>query len=190
MTTTAPSQTILDTGLFYRVRNNTDSRLTTGDNKTALLRYDRVAYECPAGAEVLVPWAVIALYFGDPRSKHGIIAEATDSRGTHIVPARGDELLRLSVFYGVYEHEVDVLSQVIPDVTITTLDGIEIIPPCFDPDGNQSYGYNVNLEKSGDVVTIIASMQAQIDALKARADRLTDQGDNDEELKVDTPRRP
>jgi hypothetical protein len=184
------SDVVIDTGLMYRIRNNTDSRLTTGDGKTALLRWDRIAYECDSGQETIVPWPVIALYFGDPRSKHGVVAEATDSRGTHMVPARGDELLRLSVFYGSYEHNVDVLAGVIPDVTIMTLDGMEIVPPCFDPDGNTVYGYERNLQKSGDVATLLANAQAQVDALKARLDKLETQGDNDGEIPTDNPQIP
>jgi hypothetical protein len=184
------SDVVIDTGMMYRVRNNTDSRLTIGDKRTALLRWDRIAYECGPGEETIVPWPVIALYFGDPRSKHGMVAEATDSRGTHMVPARGDELLRLSVFYGCYEHNVDVLAARIPDVTIMTLDGMEIIPPCFDPDGEYTYGYERNLQKSGDVATLLANAQAQVDALKARLDKLETQGDNDGEIPTDNPVTP
>lgn len=192
MTTTAPnaSELILDTGMHYKIRNNTDTRLTTGDNKTALLRYNRIAYECGPGQEVIVPWPVIALYFGDPRSKNKVIVEATDSQGAHMVPAREEELLRLSVFYGVYEQGVDILAAHIPDVTITTLDGIEIVPPCFDPDNTYSYGFERNLQKSGDVKTLIDDLQRQIDSLKERDNRILDQGDNDQELQIDTPRIP
>jgi hypothetical protein len=181
---------VIDTGLHYRVRNNTDSRLTTGDGRTPLLRWDRIAYECSPGEEVVVPWPVIALYFGDPRSKHGIVGEATDSRGTHTVPARGDELLRLSVFYGVYEHNVDILSARIPDVTIMTLDGKEIIPPCFDPDAEYIYGYERNFQKSGDVATLIENLQDQIDSLKTQQEKMGKDGDNDGIIPADEPQFP
>ncbi len=181
---------ILDTGMQYYVQNNTDSNLTTENGRVDLLRYDRIAYRVPPGQRTIVPWPVIALYFGDPRSQHGKTVEAEDSRGKHRVPARGDELLRLSVFYGIYEQGVESLAAVIPDVTITTLDGIEIIPPCFDPEGDYVYGFERNMERSNDVATLIDDMQAQIDALKAAQAIREQHGDNDGPLPLDNPRMP
>ena len=184
------SEVILDTGLQYYVRNNTDTALTLPDNRTPLLRYNKVAYRCDPGEKAIVPWPVIALYFGDPRSQHDKIVEAEDSQGKHRVPSRGAELLRLSVFYGTYEHNLDVLSQVVPDVTITTLDGVEIVPPVFDPDGDYVYGYQRSMQKSTDVATLIDDMQNQIDALKAAQAMRQIHGDNDGELPEDNPRMP
>lgn len=190
------SEVILDTGMQYFIQNNTESRLVIGDSKTDLLRYDRIAYRCESGEKVLVPWPVIALYFGDPRSQHGKIVKASDSRGEHQVPTRGDELLRLSVFYGTYEQDVDYLANVIPDVTITTQNGVEIIPPCFDPDGTHIYGFQRNMQKSSDVATLLdqmeesqAALQSQIDDLKAaQAQRELNGGDNDDPLVEDNPK--
>jgi hypothetical protein len=181
------SETVLDTGMHYKIRNNTDSRLTTGDGKTDLLRWDKIAYRCEPGMEVIVPWPVIALYFGDPRSQHGKMVEAQDSRGMHQVPTRGNELLRLSVFYGTYEHNIDILAAVIPDVTILTLDNVEIIPPCFDPEGEYIYGFQRSMQKSQDVATLIESMQEQIDALRAGQAARNQYGDNDGEIPRDDP---
>ena len=191
------SDTILDTGLQYYVENRTDERLTLPDGRTPLLRFDRIAYDVEPGQRVIVPWAVIALYFGDPRSRHGQVVEATDSRGVHYVPARGDELLRLSVFYGVYENGVGYLAEVVPDVRITTLEGMEIIPPCFDPDGDFTYGFQRNMQKSGDVATLIDQMEKQQAHLQEQLDELRNaqqireiHGDNDGPLPTDDPRMP
>jgi hypothetical protein len=191
------SEVVLDTGLQYYVRNNTEERLTIGDGKTDLLRYDRIAYRCEPGEEVLVPWPVIALYFGDPRSQHGKIIKASDSRGEHQVPTRGDELLRLSVFYGTYEQDVDFIANVVPDVTISTQGGVEIIPPCFDPEGEHIYGFQRNMQKSNDVATLLAEMEAsqerqqrEIDSLKAQQQSREIHGDNDGAIPVDTPGMP
>jgi len=192
MTTLLPQtkKIILDTGQSYWVHNNTDHRLTLPDGKTPLLRYARIAYDVKPGEKIIVPWEVIALYFGDPRSQGERVVEASDSRGTHMVPPRGNELLRLSVFYGVYEHGVETLAAVIPDVTITTLDGIEIIPPCFDPDGEHVYGFERNMQRSQDVATLIEDMQNQIDALKQAQAMREQYGENDDPLPEDTPRIP
>lgn len=184
-----PQDVFLDTGMQYRVRNNTDKRLTTGDGRTDLLRWNRVAYRCEPGEEVIVPWPVIALYFGDPRSQHDKIVEATDSQGEHRVPSRGAELLRISVFYGVYEQGLDLLASVVPDVTISTIDGREIVPPCFDPEGEFNYGVQKrSMQKSGDVATLIDDLQSQIDALKEAQAARQQYGDNDGEIPEDTPR--
>jgi hypothetical protein len=184
------SEVILDTGLQYYVENLTDSRLTTGDGKTDLLRFNKIAYRCESGEKVIVPWPVIALYFGDPRSQHERTVEATDSQGVHMVPARGNELMRLSVFYGVYEQGVETIAAVVPRVRITTLDGIEIVPPCFDPDADHIYGFERNMQKTGDVATLIENLQSQIDSLKQAQAQRHLLGDNDNELPEDIPRQP
>jgi hypothetical protein len=189
------NNTILDTGLQYYVENLTDVPLTLPDGRTPLLRYDRIEYQCLPRQKVIVPWPVIALYFGDPRSQHGQVLEALDSRGKHCVPARGDELLRLSVFYGVYQDGVDRLINIVPNVRITTLDGIEIIPPCFDPEGDFIYGFERNMQKSSDVATLIEQLerqsnhlQSQLDDLKAAQTVREIHGDNDGEIPEDNPK--
>lgn len=181
------SDVILDTGLQYYVENHSSTRLTTGDNKTDLLRYNRVVYRCEPGEKVIVPWPVIALYFGDPRSQMDKIVEAEDSQGKHRVPSRGSELLRLSVYYGVYEQGVDVISQVVPNVRITNLAGVEIVPPCFDPDCEYTYGFQKSVQNTGDVATLITNLQEQIDALKVAQHSMQLHGDNDGQIPEDNP---
>ena len=179
--------TILDTGQHYFVKNNTDKRLTLPDGRTDFLRYARVAYRCEAGEETIVPWAVIALYFGDPRSQMDKIVKAEDSQGEHMVPMRPAELLRLSVFYGVYEQGVDAIAAMVPDVTIRTLTGVEIIPPVFDPHCEHVYGFQRSMQKSTDMTTLIEEMQQQIDELRGRQDAIHLNGqDNDGAIPVDT----
>lgn len=181
------SGTILDTGQHYFVRNNTNKRLTLPDGRTDFLRYARVAYRCEAGEETIVPWAVIALYFGDPRSQMDKIVKAEDSQGEHQVPMRPAELLRLSVFYGVYEQGVDAIAAMVPDVTIKTLTGVEIIPPVFDPYCEHVYGFQRSMQKSNDVATLMADMQSQLDEMRARYDTINVNGqDNDAAIPVDT----
>ena len=181
------SSTVLDTGQHYYVQNNTDSRLTMPDGRTDLLRFARVAYRCEPGDKAIVPWEVIALYFGDPRSQMDKILKAEDSRGEHQVPMRGTELLRLSVYWGVYEQGVDALAEVIPDVTITTLTGIEIVPPCFDPYGEHVYGYQRSMQKSTDIATLMGDLQEQLDELRTKYDSIQVNGDNDGAIPEDVP---
>lgn len=181
------SDTILDTGQHYFVRNNTDKRLTLPDGRTDLLRWARVAYRCEAGEKTIVPWPVIALYFGDPRSQMDKIVKSEDSQGEHQVPMRPAELLRLSVFWGVYEQGVDVIASMVPDVTISTLTGIEIVPPCFDPYGEHIYGHKRSMQKSSDIATLMGQMQDELDELRQRYDSIQVNGDNDGAIPEDTP---
>lgn len=179
---------VLDTGQHYYVQNNTDSRLTLPDGRTDLLRWARVAYRCEAGEKAIVPWPVIALYFGDPRSQMDKIVQAEDSQGVHQVPMRPAELLRLSVFWGVYEQGVDAIANMIPDVTISTLTGVEIIPPCFDPYGEHIYGHKRSMQKSSDIATLMAQMQEELDELRRNYDSIQVAGqDNDGTIPVDNP---
>lgn len=180
------SSIILDTGQHYFVRNNTNGRLTLPDGRTDFLRWARVAYRVEAGEETIVPWAVIALYFGDPRSKDKIF-KAEDSQGESVVPTRQAELLRLSVFYGVYEQGVDSISEMVPDVTIKTLQGVEVIPPVFDPDGVYVYGAQRSMNKSTDIATMMGELQEQMEQLQARYDTIQLNGDNNGAIPVDNP---
>jgi len=181
------SGTVLDTGQHYFVQNNTNKRLTLPDGRTDLLRWARVAYRCEAGEKVIVPWPVIALYFGDPRSQPDKIVTAEDSQGVHQVPMRMAELQRLSVFWGVYEQGIDIIADMVPDVSITTLTGTEIIPPVFDPYGEHIYGYQKSMQKSSDIATLMSQMQEELDELRSKYDSIQIHGDNDGEIPVDTP---
>lgn len=178
---------ILDTGQHYYIKNNTDSRLTLPDGRTDLLRWARIAYRLEAGDETIVPWPVIALYFGDPRSQMDKIVKAEDSLGEHQVPMRPAELLRLSVFWGVYEQGVDALAAVVPDVTIQTLTRVEIIPPVFDPYCEHIYGFQRSMGKSQDVATLMGELQDQLDELRSKYDSIQVNGDNDGVIPKDNP---
>ena len=181
------SDVLLDTGLQYYVENLSDVRLTTADGKTDLLRYNRIVYRCEAHEKVIVPWPVICLYFGDPRSQMNQVVDAEDSRGKHKVPARGNELLRLSVFYGVYEQGVDSLAAMVPDVRISTLAGVEIIPPVFDPECTYTYGFQKSAQRTDDVASLIANLQDQVDALKSAQANMLVNGNNDAPIPEDNP---
>jgi hypothetical protein len=97
----------------------------------------------------------------------------------------------------VYEDGVGSLPLVVPDVTITTLEGVEIIPPCFDPEGEFVYGFQRNMQRSDDVATLIeqmqedhAQMQRQIDALKTQQAAREVNGNNDAAIPEDNPQVP
>jgi hypothetical protein len=98
------------------------------------------------------------------------------------------------VFYGVYEQGVDSLADTVPNVRVTTLQGIEIVPPCFDQDSEYLYGYRKSTQKSGDVATMLqnledsmAAQQEQIDKLRAAQNMIAIHGDNDGHIPEDNP---
>lgn len=183
---------VLDSGRQYIIRNNTHGPLTLPDGRTPLLRYARIDYPLAPGEETIVPFDVIVLYFGDPRSRNGMIQKFMDSRGEGVIPTREAELARIAVFWGVYEDGVDNLVNVVPDITITTLDGQAIVPPPFDPFGDNVYGFEKNNDTSqSGVAATIESMQTQIDQLMAMQRAMEDRGqDNDADVEEDLPTTP
>lgn len=188
---TKPSIT-LDSGKQYWVQNNTPDALTLPDGRTPLFRYARIDYPLAPGEKTIVPFDIISLYFGDPRSRNGMIQKFMDSRGEGVIPTREAELGRIAVFWGVYEDGVDRLANVCPDVTFSTLEGFDIVPPCFDPFGDHVYGFEKNTDttQSG-VAATIESMQTQIDQLMAMQSAMSDRGqDNDVDVEEDLPTTP
>jgi hypothetical protein len=178
----------LDSGKMYFIQNNTTHSLTTPDGRTPLLRYARIAYPLGPGDKEIVPFALIALLFGDPRSRNGMVQKFKDSSGEGMIQSREAELSRIAVFWGVYEQGVDSLAAVIPDVTISTLQGQEIIPACFDPWGEHSYGFEKGpIDTQQGAAAQLLALQEQMDQMKAMMDALQHGGDNDQEIPEDLP---
>lgn len=181
----------LDSGKMYFITNNTSKPLTLPDGRTPLLRYARVPYPVAPGEREIVPFDVIALYFGDPRSRNGIIQKYKDSRGEGMIQSREAELGRISVFWGVYEQGVDTLVSVVPDVTVTTLNEQEIVPPCFDPFGEYTYGFEKPaLDSQSGVATRMEAMQREMDQMREMMNSLAANGDMDDEVSEDLPAFP
>jgi hypothetical protein len=181
----------LDSGKQYYIRNNTDRPLTLPDGRTPLLRYARIPYPVASHQQEIIPFDVIALYFGDPRSRNGMVQKYVDSRGEGFIQSREAELGRIAVFWGVYEQGVDSLMSVVPDVTISTLQGQEIVPPCFDPYGEYSYGFDKGpVDTQQGAAAQLSSMQEQMDQLRAQMEALSAGGDNDQDIPEDLPTMP
>jgi hypothetical protein len=157
----------------------------------------------------LVPFDVICLYFGDPRSKVGQIVPFTDSTGSGHVPERYAEVKRLCVRYGVYEQGMDnikgswdienarlladgkpALRGEVFDCIVTNETGDVIIPPLFDHDGSESnIGFNIGDQSSEDVATILSNLRNRIDQLEGQKEALDERGGNndDEGIGIDNP---
>lgn len=180
----------LDSGKMYFIQNNTSTPLTLPDKRTPLLRYARIPYPVDPGEKELVPFDVIALYFGDPRSRNGIIQKYKDSRGEGMIQSREAELGRIAVFWGVYEHGIDSLMSVVPDVTITTLNGQEIVPPCFDPFNEYTYSFEKGpIDTNVGAASRIEAMQVEMDRMKETLEGLKagSEANDDAQIPEDLP---
>lgn len=118
----------------------------------------------------LVPFDLVRIYFGDPRSVVGQFGRTESRKGTvgDIAP-REQEIRRLSVLYGLYDTQRELISKAIPQVTITTADDIEIFCPAVDPEGNHVYGYAKDSAEVHDIATQLATMRQQIKLLENQA---------------------
>jgi len=140
-------------------------------------------YTIPPGKSVQVPWDVVRVYFGDPRSVPDEFQQTVDYDGNKgDIPPRNKELSRLAGLYGLYDQGIHLLADnpKIANVTITTVGTpdsppIEIFTPAVDPDGEVGiYGHRQSDEPNYDIASQLAElrtrnsqMEAQIAALAA-----------------------
>ena len=198
------ASTNIDSADFFYIENhNTDTYLNYG--------WSGREYRIAPGKKKLVPFDVVALYYGDPRSRVGSIQQFRDSTGAGTVPERHAEVQRLCIRYGVYEQGMDNIigSMAVENdrlaglnqqplrmenlyVRITTAEGTEIMTPLFDHEGREgTYDFDLDDENSQDVATIIANMQHKIAVLEGKKEILDDKGDNDDEgVTFDNPTMP
>ncbi len=142
------------------------------------------------GQFVSVPFDVVRIYFGDPRSIVGSPKRFKDSKEEGIIPDRVEELRRLATLYGLYDQGLETLPQRAPNCRIETFDGDEIITPIVDPHGEFSLG-NTGLTSSDiknmtDMTALIARHEKQLDEMRSMMDTMRKNGANiDEEVQVD-----
>jgi hypothetical protein len=122
-----------------------------------------------SGQSKLVPFDLVRVYFGDPRSKPRIQQKTEDRRGNKgdIAP-RENEVRRLRVLYGAYDSEGEWLDKIVPLVTIFTADDIEVITVAQDPEGEYVYGHIENEDETHDVATRLLKLEEQTKMLKAQ----------------------
>jgi hypothetical protein len=203
----------------------TDIRIDSGDSffienhstdKTLEFQWNRLVYKIAPGMKKIVPFDVVALFFGDPRSIAGRSVPYRDSRGPGMVPDRRVEVMRLSVRYGVYEQgAADIRAAIIEEnrrlamlneqsfrpvtalrdenfyARVTTLEGDEVIPPLFDHEGKHTYGFSVDNQKSDDIAVLMRDYESRLKALEKTKEVVDESGDNtDEGIPIDNPGDP
>jgi hypothetical protein len=178
--------------------------------------WSKIHYNIAPGKKRIVPFEVVCLNFGDPRSRVGSAVPYKDSRGHGTVPERMGEVRRLSIRYGVYEQGMDNIAEAVeienaklaqldaqgfqsykPLITtnfhavITDLEGNRIITPLFDHDGSITYGFSLDDEKSNDIAQIIANYERRLAALEGKESVMDINGDNDDDgIAIDNPEGP
>lgn len=196
----------IDSGDHFWVENHHES-------ETLKFQWARVQYNIAPGKKKLVPFEVVCLYFGDPRSMVGVIQSYKDSTGSGKVPERYAEVQRMCVRYGVYEQGMEDIAASVEAMNmklerdgfkplrwenfaarITTIEGDHLIPPLFDHDGTSSnVQFNLDEENSQDLATIIQSMQRKIKELENKDTVMQDRGitdNNDDGIEIDNPTGP
>lgn len=144
--------------------------LTNTGDKTLTFTLPKQKFILQPGQRAFVPFNLIRIYFGDPRSIMSSRRMFEDSTGKGTIPAREQEVNRLKTIYGVYGEDEQTLTDVRPDVEIKAVTGTTIYPPLYDRDGSRSNGLiapmtvgdMANLE---DLSAIIAQQQAQLNKL-------------------------
>lgn len=192
--TATPSNTIIDSGDMFRIRNDEDTVLE--------LIYERRKYVAEPGQTALVPFALICHFWGDPRSRTGRFEKFADSKEKGWIPKREDELKRLGGKYGTYSEDIATLiaeewpqgnpSMGTPKgrphrVSIQTDDGKVIVPVCFDTSGEAVYQAVRNeSEDLNDQVQYREHLEQEMDKLKEQMRALQGIGAPDD-AEVDSP---
>jgi hypothetical protein len=132
------------------------------------------------GQAKLVPFDLVRLFFGDPRSVMGVKGRTESSKGViGDIPPRENEIRRLSTIYGLYEANAPRLPEAVPDVTITNADDTEIVCVVNDLEGEHVYGFVADSAEVHDVATQLANMRKQIAMLEEQAKAESKNGRND-----------
>lgn len=157
-------------GDFVSVKNN--------EPQDIVLQYGK-RYIIKAGKTGMVPFECAKLWYGDPRSmesKMRLTIGPPEAGVFEWIPSRREEIERLAILYGVYNankltgtgrgtENAGILDNMM-DVTVTTLDGDEIVFPCSDPDGTKTLPQNSDDSGNAYLMRRMAQMQNQMLAMQ------------------------
>jgi hypothetical protein len=154
-----------------------DQVIVTNHGSTALnWKLDGRPYTVPAGATMHVPFDVVRINLGDPRSGEQARV-AMDGNDKIRIASRKDELKRLDVLYGVGAkimiasqkgEATTTLQDEAPNVTVTDAEGAPLSTVVDDPGGENPAPIPVSLDTTEAVAAQIAQQQKQLDQLLER----------------------
>lgn len=157
-------------------------------------------YRIPPHRWAIVPFDLVRVFWGDPRSRKGVYTPFCDSREKGWANKREAEITRLGVLYGSYAGDVGALNaaewstnsalgrtgspKTVPHpITVRNQAGDEIVPPAFDRTGEMVYGaVKTDSADLSDEVAYRNHLERQIDELKSRLDNLAPVGGSDVEV--------
>jgi hypothetical protein len=199
MATTAstPSKTVIDTGEVFRLRNDSET-------ETLKLSLGRRTWTIEPGSTALVPFEVIRVHWGDPRSRTGVYGKFSDSLEKGWINKREDEIKRLGVMYGSYANDVATLLEpewpthdvhygtpkVVPHpVSVQTERGQPVILPAFDTGGEAVHaGIRNESENLNDEVQYREHLERQLDEIREELAKVSGRSAPDD-TEVDIPLR-
>ena len=189
MTTVAasPGQLVLDPTDSFRLTNTSTTEFDLDEvnkdwknepiklSNTFTYTWARRKYIVGPGETLTVPWDIVRLNFGDPRSVNEVYQKYEDQNGEQgDIPPRGREVARLCVLHGIYAGNEIRLPEChsVRYITIRTMDGQEIFCPAVDIDGSISYGHREGDRDVQDPATMMATMKAQMQRMQEQMDAM------------------
>jgi len=211
MTLLTPSLTTINIEDSFLIRNNTDpdslpvewrdseGKIRTWDGILDLV-WVRRHYVIGPGEERQVPFDIVRLYYGDPRSVPGEPGRFEDFDGNRgdIAP-RENEVRRVAGIWGLYDQSLHMLPEFpqVANVLITTIGTSsspisEIFTPAVDPRGDAIYGHQTINETSYDIATMLSEERKRSAAQEQRIARLEtllsgSSAEEDDQLNKDGP---
>jgi hypothetical protein len=142
------------------------------------------------GQSKLVPFDLVRVYWGDPRSVPGSGQSVEDRRGNQgNVAPREEETRRLACLYGLYDTDAAKVQTIVASVTIMTAEQIEVVCPATDPEGEHVYGHIAPSAENYDLATQLSQLKMQQKLLENAMKALEGRGDDNSgaDVKDDLP---
>ena len=171
-----------------RIDSSDSFRIINESNTTATFIWNKRTWHVEPGQAAFVPFDVVRLYFGDPRSVTGTTKRYRDSKGEGDIPKREEEVRRLCVLYGVYGEDTQRLTDKIPKFSIETASGDKLITPAEDRNGKAVQPKEIaqDIKTVDDLAAIIQQQQLQLNELIRHKEKMVMNGPNtDDDVMVD-----
>lgn len=166
--------------------------VTNHDTKALVLKYNGQKYVIEPNQRVSLPAAAAFLWFGDPRTSGSTPSFIRNEQGAiqNMLPSRTQEITRLRFKYGadLGGDEISFENVDLPKVTVTTLDGDEVIMVIHDPEGNHSIPVAAPIggdSTNAQLYDMVQKQQRMIDLLLRKMDGYPDEARDESELPTD-----
>lgn len=171
----AATPVVIDTAEVFRIKNvdETVLHLTLGSRR----------WDIEPGGSAIVPFELIRLWWGDPRSRAGVYGKFSDGKEKGWINKREDEILRLGVKYGTYASDVQTLNdpewplgdkrhgieprRVPHKILVQTEAGQDIVPVAFAEEPITYRALNNEPQDLNDEVTYREDLERRFDELQS-----------------------